>query len=214
MRHRVQGQDLLETEPCEHRVMTTGSQLKGRAEHGALQCDLQRCCVGQGHSSTGHAAPNQRHAAGSQRPPVIPGVGMDRAPAKRAAEELQGASGKSSQQVRMFPPLVQQQNIYLCVELGRIHEEDVRRCGGWFFSVTRMSYKNADTSPPKDIEAKPLPQVKVTVRVFPRASSKSHGRVWVAAALSRRRPVQQQQRLRRLRRPRRRGRRAPSHRPH
>ena len=101
MRHRVQGQDLLETEPCEHREMTTGSQFKGRDEHGALQCDLQRCCVGQGHSSTGHAAPNQRHAAGSQRPPVIPRVGMDRAPAKRAAEELHGASGKSSQRVRM-----------------------------------------------------------------------------------------------------------------
>ena len=99
---RVQGQDLLETEPCEHREMTIGSQFKGRDEHGALQCDLQRCCVGQGHSSTGHAAPNQRHAAGSQRPPVIPWVGMDRAPAKRAAEELHGASGKSSQRVRMF----------------------------------------------------------------------------------------------------------------
>ena len=121
MRHRVQGQDLLETEPCEHRVVTTGSQLKGRAEHGALRCDLQRCCVGQGHSSTGHAAPNQRHAAGSQRPPVIAGVGMDCAPAKRAAEELHGASGKSSQRVRMFRRLVQQQNIYLCGELGRIH---------------------------------------------------------------------------------------------
>ena len=102
-------QDLLETEPCEHREMTIGSQFKGRAEHGALQCDLQRCCVGQGHSSTGHAAPNQRHAAGSQRPPVIAEVGMDRAPAKRAAEELHGASGKSSQRVRMFSRLVQQE---------------------------------------------------------------------------------------------------------
>ena len=28
LRHRVQGQDLLETEPCEHRVMTTEGQLK------------------------------------------------------------------------------------------------------------------------------------------------------------------------------------------
>ena len=102
-------QDLLETEPCEHREMTIGSQFKGRDEHGALQCDLQRCCVGQGHSSTGHAAPYPRHAAGSHRPPVIPWVGMDRAPAKRAAEELHGASGKSSQRVRMFRRLVQQE---------------------------------------------------------------------------------------------------------
>ena len=113
MQHRVQGQDLLETEPCEHREMTIGSQFKGRDEHGALQCDLQRCCVGQGHSSTGHAAPYPRHAAGSQRPPVISGVGMDRTPAKRAAEELHGASGKSCSRTLLYMALTEH-NSYVC----------------------------------------------------------------------------------------------------